>query len=1115
MLHSKKSQSILQWYNSLTTRGDVNSLEQFTDGSHFFEIVASLQPFLLQGSKESNLATESVIFSETSIACNEEVMTSVEEAATEGKMETSVSESIDVGPFVIKESDHTDTQKKYDAIRKFIDDFYHVESSSLVDYGECQKGKELELAKVAVFLLSAMVQTLVSSKNEVVYNTTLLELEVQENIHECLALVLDEKDVGENHIKKSELHKVLSRAASYKAGTPVRKSSRSTSDPNDASEGVKNISKKRKERQSVIVYEDLQNSPLKNLLESPKIQYKAAILRKESELTKLRGALLSEENKVVDLTLEKQNLNDELEKKKKELDFYKKELQSQREALSEKEEQEKLRDEELKDKKIEAEKIRKLAEDREEEIKQLNKNNATLQEKLVDLEKRLEQDAATSLMKGNNCLKDRIQILELDNEEKVQTIKSLNEKITSLENELQKYQDFSASISRRELRSSSAPETLSTIIYADEQSRETLERKEQELRQDLETKDERIKRLAPQLHKGEISKNKSSNLELQKKNMGNYWQEKMCSLEKENQVLKEKLENYELKYGSTSDDTAVASSAIIARNLNSIKKESDVIESSTDEDNKKDSQFYARVSDDSKISILDSQMLDKGRSDLEVKILKSVVRHLEMKKCISPVLAAVLKEGCNKPKNRDELFVFLRDMKIAIKLPKQSVMTRSRSQAIEELESRYNDSIKKIASLENDIDKYKQKVADSKRDAAVSIRDAADSKMEADNLKQEITNLRQEVAIAQEKYINMEKLAKKKDDDVKKALIMYQRIVKLDKKDKDSKKECGEECEKLRRRCKQLNEECLVFEQETSELKRSINHLEGMMEHLQFEIKELNKEKKELEHKLWKETSALSRNTTDRDALVLHYLKKSKHEPKKNKDIELKGEEKKSSRPIVKVDAYILNSENEPSMSNSMLAGRSIRSSYFQVADEDDFLNESSLAEIHNGGILEGESGENRLLELQRRNTLCPPHLQSSYPLEIQNMTPSERKYYNPQELSFDLGRKGSQYNGKRDIRKNPKSKYMESDSDESDDSHSFPVKKRKISEADRISVAVSKKRNRPSNVKGPSKEQGISRKPSTPLKRVAAFVKRQSTTFITPSSVNRLMKLQRKSKIH
>ncbi|GBM09188.1 hypothetical protein AVEN_226698-1 [Araneus ventricosus] len=122
MLHCKKSQSILQWFNALTTKGDVNSLEQFTDGSYFYEIVASLQPSLLQGSKESNLAVESVIFSETTIACNEQVITSVEEEAAEGKIETSVSESMDVDHFVVKESDHTDTPKKYDVIRKFIDD---------------------------------------------------------------------------------------------------------------------------------------------------------------------------------------------------------------------------------------------------------------------------------------------------------------------------------------------------------------------------------------------------------------------------------------------------------------------------------------------------------------------------------------------------------------------------------------------------------------------------------------------------------------------------------------------------------------------------------------------------------------------------------------------------------------------------------------------------------------------------------------------------------------------------------------------------------------------------------------------------------------------------------
>ncbi|GBM09190.1 hypothetical protein AVEN_226700-1 [Araneus ventricosus] len=102
---------------------------------------------------------------------------------------------------------------------EFFSDFYHVESSSLIDYGECQRGKELELAEVAVFLLSALVQNLLSSEDKVAYNIILLEQEVQANICECMALVCGEKDMGENQINKSELHKVLSRAASYN-GSP-------------------------------------------------------------------------------------------------------------------------------------------------------------------------------------------------------------------------------------------------------------------------------------------------------------------------------------------------------------------------------------------------------------------------------------------------------------------------------------------------------------------------------------------------------------------------------------------------------------------------------------------------------------------------------------------------------------------------------------------------------------------------------------------------------------------------------------------------------------------------------------------------------------------------------
>ncbi|GBM82623.1 hypothetical protein AVEN_26805-1 [Araneus ventricosus] len=393
---------------------------------------------------------------------------------------------------------------------------------------------------------------------------------------------------------------------------------------------------------------------------------------------------------------------------------------------------------------------------------------------------RLEQDAAASLIKENNNLKDKIQILEFDNEKNAETIKALNEKITCFENDCKKYeqmcQDITASNSRRELRSPNVPETLSTIIYADEQtSRETLERKEHEPRQDMETKDERIKRLA---RKGETFKNKNGEL-LQE--MVEHLRGNVERLEKEKSNLKEKLEYYESNFGSTFDDISVP------RGLNSIKKESDRIGSANDDvsesshstkyDKKMDGQLLASVSDDSQHSRTESfssnpeQCAQLGLS-YDITNLLLVIKRIRKKNCITSAVSKTLKENCAKIKDRKEFSARLRDLFEALDRAGSSVITRSRSHAARDADA--NPPIGKCKTLGQETETFEHNLGSmssnkTKDELKMTIKNLEEGN---ENLMKDVEKLRQEVAIAQEKYINMEKLAKKKDDDVKKALIM-------------------------------------------------------------------------------------------------------------------------------------------------------------------------------------------------------------------------------------------------------------------------------------------------------------------------------------------------------
>ncbi|XP_035218898.1 uncharacterized protein LOC118192107, partial [Stegodyphus dumicola] len=306
MLHESKRKSILEWFNSLVT-SNIQSFTEFRDANGFLDIIRSL------------------CCSSSALLYNSDL-----DALTDGKI--------------------PQIDEKYSFLKKFIDDVYHIDSGLMIDYEECKSGKELELAKVAVFLLSALVQSLLSAGSQEVNTLTLLSDQTQEDIKECIALLVENSPYG---IRRVELHRILNRPAKCKGSFRFSSGRSSRTPQNDRPSSSTPLSsrsprstsrdsgfhRKPNFRQKITpiikTTQFAERSPLKDLLESPRMQNQAIIFCKDKKIHDLQYSLHLEENKVVELISEKEELEAKLNAKDQELMKVKEEYRKLRDTLDE------------------------------------------------------------------------------------------------------------------------------------------------------------------------------------------------------------------------------------------------------------------------------------------------------------------------------------------------------------------------------------------------------------------------------------------------------------------------------------------------------------------------------------------------------------------------------------------------------------------------------------------------------------------------------------------------------------------------------------------------------------------------------------------------------------
>ncbi|XP_067134810.1 putative leucine-rich repeat-containing protein DDB_G0290503 isoform X1 [Centruroides vittatus] len=252
MLHQNKEKAILEWLNCLSLDQVLESLEELKDGKILFHLIQMTEKTLAvnSGSPVHN----------------------------------------------------------FKEISKFIDDYYQVSSNTFIRYRDCCSGNAFELAKVAVLLLSILIQLHIQpSSQHIITPLTNLDDSIQEEIQDCLETILFNQDrlaLGTEivnvltHRKRQSDLDVSSSSVTYKSSTPT----------------IGKSFNPFKMRGRLQFSSTSPVSPLMAFLESPQLAEKAAL----REVTYLRSRLSMEQSRTLNLEGELQKLREDFDLKTKE-----------------------------------------------------------------------------------------------------------------------------------------------------------------------------------------------------------------------------------------------------------------------------------------------------------------------------------------------------------------------------------------------------------------------------------------------------------------------------------------------------------------------------------------------------------------------------------------------------------------------------------------------------------------------------------------------------------------------------------------------------------------------------------------------------------------------------
>ncbi|XP_042908157.1 putative leucine-rich repeat-containing protein DDB_G0290503 isoform X2 [Parasteatoda tepidariorum] len=254
------------------------------------------------------------------------------------KMDCSASQEDSNSVENVDDSDVNDTadsaaseiQSRYNVVQRFIESMLELQCETLVNFPQCLERNELELAKLTILLLSAMVQySLSTKKDHIMASCYSLSQEDQEEIMDCLEIFLKER---QSPIEHKEFHSRLSRRAKLRISPRKHCSSMSTPQFNKPTKR----GRKRKAFNAVEEFLDKGfESPIQNLIQSPDIRHitpnsEARLLEavrcKDKTIASLTYDLDMEKFTGDDLKKQNEDLSSQLSKLKKENKLLKEEL---------------------------------------------------------------------------------------------------------------------------------------------------------------------------------------------------------------------------------------------------------------------------------------------------------------------------------------------------------------------------------------------------------------------------------------------------------------------------------------------------------------------------------------------------------------------------------------------------------------------------------------------------------------------------------------------------------------------------------------------------------------------------------------------------------------------